>query len=766
MAKLRDEQIPWMPSWRFVAALLAGLLVVLDASALPAKLGDLDEDGVATIHDVVAILNHIHGRTPLAPERVSFADLNRDGLVNVSDANQVADAVVAALALADIDFSPTVAPTIPYTSLDRFTFSGSNFPMTLVRVSSAFGSVDVQSDSGGAFSIELPLGDDREHDFYLSGYDASGSRLAPVPLSILRDSEPPSIEIVYPRNGSTTIQSEIVIGGRLSDSLNGRRGMAVTVDGVAADVFSGDGENGTFVSDTVALSLGSNVIQVRAVDAAGNTSTQNLSVVRLAQESFFLEKAQGDRLVATVGTLLPNNVAVRVLGPGRTPIIGKPVVFEVIDGLGVIQSLRGGLESSKLSVLTDAGGIASTRWRMSTVAGKANHLLRATSRDIQGELIFVASAIPNAVVRLNEVGGDGQVAPAGSIASRSLRVWVNDGGNALSGKPVLFQVTDGGGKVNAQNSVTVTSGAAGFAEVQFTMGETLGRQRVAVSVVGESGANLVFDLQAVAKASAVSTSVTGLVLTPFLSPIAGARVELMIEGTRYGPVNSNGAGGFRLDGVAIGAAELQFWMPNGSTSQTSQSTPLSVRRLFLEPRAINSLRQPMILPVTLNRETISFDGSTEVALSLDGNANFVMIIPAGSIRTAEGAVPSAALPIHLSLKQIPTGNLPFRPAHGESPRIAWLLEPSDLVFAVPPRLTIPDLAGLEGDSSIGLFGVDQRIQQFDRFVSLGASGVPASYQNQAGRGTVPAGFAFVNAGYHGGRATVTSGQASPPAPVE
>jgi hypothetical protein len=331
---------------------------------------------------------------------------------------------------------------------------------------------------------------------------------------------------------------------------------------------------------------------------------------------------------------------------------------------------------------------------------------------------------------------------------------------------VLFRVLDGGGKVNGQDSFSVTSSAAGFAEVPFSLGMMLGVQRVAVSVVGESGAHLVFALHGVVRDSMASTSVEGLVLTPFFNPIQGARVELVVEGTRYGPLNSDAAGVFRFESVAVGAAEVQVWLPNGSTSQTSSSKPVSSRRLFLGARSNNSLRHPLILPMTLNRNTIPFDGSSDVVLSLDGNTSFSMTILAGSIRTADGNLPSAAAPIHLSFKQIPTSSLPFRSAHGESPRIAWLLEPSDLVFTTPPRVTIPDLAGLAGDSSVGLFGLNQRIRQFDRFVSLGATGVPSNYQNQEGRGRIPAGFSFVNAGYHGGRATVTSGLALPPIPNE
>jgi hypothetical protein len=766
MSGLTSERVTWLPQWRVLAGLICGLCGILDATALSSKLGDMDEDGVATIRDVVAILNHIHGRVPLSAERVSFADLNRDGVVNVIDANQVADAVVAALALADVDFDPAVTPTIPYTNLDRFSFSGSNFPMTRVRVSNAFGSVDIQSDALGGFSVEFLLPDDQLHDFYFSGYDASGSRLPPVPLSVLRDTEAPRLEVVHPKREWTTSSGEIVVCGRMSDSLSGDKGMSVTVNGVPATVFSGDGENGSFLSFPVGLNLGSNVLQVHGIDAAGNVSAQNLEVMRIPQERFRMVKTGGDVQEGDVGMFLTEDVSVKVTGPGGGSLVGKPVVFETVEGLGAIHSLGGGIGSSEMIALTDDAGVASIRWRMSTVAGKGNHLLRVRSRDIIDELVFVASANPSAAARLTAVGGDGQVAQIGSVPNQPLRVWANDGGNAISRKQILFQVLDGGGKVNGQDTFSVASSSAGFAEVQFSMGMEMGAQRVAASFVGETGINLIFTLHGIAKDSVASTSVDGFVLTPFFDPIPEARVELVVDGTRYGSLNSDAAGVFRFEGVAVGAAEVQVWLPEGSTSQTSPSKPVSTRRLYLAGRPHNALHQPLILPMTLNRKTTPFDGSSDVVLSLDGNTGFSMTVFAGSIRTSDGNEPSAAAPINLSLKQIPTSHLPFRPAHGESPRIAWLLEPSDLIFTSPPTMTIPDLTGLAGDSSVGLFGVNQQILQFNRFVSLGASGVPSNYQIQEGRGRIPAGFSFVNAGYHGGRATVTSRHALPPIPGE
>ncbi len=166
--------------------------------------------------------------------------------------------------------------------------------------------------------------------------------------------------------------------------------------------------------------------------------------------------------------------------------------------------------------------------------------------------------------------------------------------------------------------------------------------------------------------------------------------------------------------------------------------------------------------MTKNRTTLPYDGTSELVLSLAGNSDFTLTIPAGSVRTRDGALPSVAAPLFFSLTQVPTSSLPNRPSNGESPRLAWLLEPSDIEFTVVPVLRVPDLAGLNGASSVGVYGQNLRLQRFERQASLVTSGTPVQFRNASTIGGVPAGFAFVNAGYQGGQATVSSGSSGPP----
>ena len=64
--------------------------------AVPAKLGDLDEDGVPTVADLSKILRHISGAAPLTSALKPFADLNGDGAVNDVDLEELTKEILAA----------------------------------------------------------------------------------------------------------------------------------------------------------------------------------------------------------------------------------------------------------------------------------------------------------------------------------------------------------------------------------------------------------------------------------------------------------------------------------------------------------------------------------------------------------------------------------------------------------------------------------------------------------------------------------------------
>src|SRR4051794_19465391 len=58
-------------------------------AAVPNQLGDIDGDGVATVLDLARIVGHIRGTAPLSPELSVIADVNKDGVINQADLDEL-----------------------------------------------------------------------------------------------------------------------------------------------------------------------------------------------------------------------------------------------------------------------------------------------------------------------------------------------------------------------------------------------------------------------------------------------------------------------------------------------------------------------------------------------------------------------------------------------------------------------------------------------------------------------------------------------------
>ena len=73
---------------------LLGISATLRAAALPAKLGDLNADGSVDVLDLVRLINHINGATPLANNLRGYADVNGDGYLNHADVTVMENAIL------------------------------------------------------------------------------------------------------------------------------------------------------------------------------------------------------------------------------------------------------------------------------------------------------------------------------------------------------------------------------------------------------------------------------------------------------------------------------------------------------------------------------------------------------------------------------------------------------------------------------------------------------------------------------------------------
>ena len=81
------------PVFRRWSFLLLSLLSTL-GYAVPAFLGDLNEDNELDVRDIVLLVNHLQQKEYLDATAVQYADANADGTVNSLDVEAMADRIL------------------------------------------------------------------------------------------------------------------------------------------------------------------------------------------------------------------------------------------------------------------------------------------------------------------------------------------------------------------------------------------------------------------------------------------------------------------------------------------------------------------------------------------------------------------------------------------------------------------------------------------------------------------------------------------------
>lgn len=175
----------------------------------------------------------------------------------------------------------------------------------------------------------------------------------------------------------------------------------------------------------------------------------------------------GDRQSATVDSLLPRPLVVRVLDDKDNPVSGSDVTFIPADG--------GAADPPEKP--TDSKGEASARWQLGPVAG--NQSLSASIKGTPAAAVsFSAEAEGGPPAKL--IGRRESVGPAAGKGGERLDVSLSDAqGNAKTGVTINWRVESGDGKLSSETS---TTDAAGVASVVLTAGKRSRRNRVAARV--------------------------------------------------------------------------------------------------------------------------------------------------------------------------------------------------------------------------------------------------------------------------------------------
>ncbi len=234
--------------------------------------------------------------------------------------------------------------------------------------------------------------------------------------------------------------------------------------------------------------------------------------------------ANGADQAGKVGEMLAISPEVRVTDAAGVPVSGAFVSFVAVFG--------GGEVLTPVTV-TDESGLASTDWRLGTVAGRPQRLLGVV-RSVAGggsalSVTFDAITVPGDPALVSVVSGRDQIGAAGRPLREPLVISVTDGwGNSVPNEPVSWLIAGGGGSLSPASTST---DSAGVAMAVWTLGETSAPQSAVVAV--DTLPPLVFEAE-----SGLPSTIDELATMPrpVRAPAAAASDEhlYVVGGTRGG----------------------------------------------------------------------------------------------------------------------------------------------------------------------------------------------------------------------------------------
>lgn len=284
-----------------------------------------------------------------------------------------------------------------------------------------------------------------------------GSRAA---LSCVR--APLQIQISTPANRTITASPNLNVSGTIGENVTG-----VAVNGVTATI------SGTSFTASVPLRDGVNMIVAVASDSRGNTGVSSIDVTldRIAPTVVIDSPSQG--FTTTESQIAVTGKVNDLVTGGTTPVVtvnGKTASVQ-----------QGSFIALDIPVVPGPNSIVAVA--RDSVGNQASHSVTIQRQQVVG-------------ARPRIVSGDGQQAGVNETLPQPLVVEVVDeAGNPLAGRTVIFEVTANSGALRratndtAARKLQVPTNGAGQATVLFTLGNRSGQgnNRVTVSSVGAAG---------------------------------------------------------------------------------------------------------------------------------------------------------------------------------------------------------------------------------------------------------------------------------------
>jgi adhesin/invasin len=253
-----------------------------------------------------------------------------------------------------------------------------------------------------------------------------------------------------------------------------------------------DGEGRTSINRTLGPTAGVQTTLASSEGLAGSPVVFTHTVT--AGDPSGVRIVDGNNQTAAPGATLPKDLVVEVIDAAGNPVVAAAVTWVVTAGEGTLSPTTG---------TTDDNGRAATKWTLGATVG--TNTAQAIVSGV-GQAEFTATAATGTASEIRAVSGGGQTGQAGTSLASPLVVQVLDEGeNPVSGVAVTWTVESGGGSVSPASA---TTGADGQASSAWTLGPSIGAQRVEASAPGAGSVR--FEATAIAGAP----SVLGLTTQP------------------------------------------------------------------------------------------------------------------------------------------------------------------------------------------------------------------------------------------------------------
>lgn len=270
---------------------------------------------------------------------------------------------------------------------------------------------------------------------------------------------PATVTVSAPTNTLEALGQTVQLSAEVKDK-KGR-----VINGAAVTWSSGD-ESVATVSEASGLvtAVGPGAT---AVVAYADAVTGYLTLI-VDQKPATLEKSQGDEQDGAAGRQLSEELEVRVLDSGGSPVPGSAITFRVQAGGGSVGTPV---------VPTGADGAASVSWTLGTEAG-ADQELRASVDTFA--VWFSATAHPGPEASVEIAAGNGQTGLAFQPLPEPLQARVTDQyGNPVPEVAVAWApAAEFSGSLSPESGLT---NGEGIAEASWTLGSMVGTQSATAS---------------------------------------------------------------------------------------------------------------------------------------------------------------------------------------------------------------------------------------------------------------------------------------------